>query len=283
MNETKRALILVTNDDGIRSPGIRAAIQCMLDLGDIWVVAPRAQQSGLGRSFPSHLSEEAKAGFLQLGDAQVRSFAIDASPAQAVRHAVLRLLPRRPDLTISGINYGENVGGCVTISGTVGAAIEAASLGVPALAASLETDREYHFSHSDKVDFGVAAVIVRRFAKHLLAHGMPQGVDFLKVDVPCSAQLDTPWRTTRVSRQQYFVNRVIIDEQGQKQLSRYAVDIDFDALEPDSDVHALAVDRVISVTPMTIDLTAKVNLSRLQDSLVIDDSFCGDHSAAGQP
>ena len=283
MNETERALILVTNDDGIRSPGIRAAIQCMLDLGDIWVVAPRAQQSGLGRSFPTHHSKEVEAGFMQLGDAQVHSFAIDASPAQAVRHAVLRLLPRMPDLTISGINYGENVGGSVTISGTVGAAIEAASFGVPALAASLETDREYHFSHSEKVDFGVAAVIVRRFAKHLLDHGMPEGVDILKIDVPSDAQLDTPWRTTRISRQQYFVNPVIIDEQGQKQLSRYAVYIDFDSLEPDSDVHALAVDRVISVTPMTTDLTAKVNLRHLHDTLAIDDSLCGDHPLAGQP
>jgi 5'-nucleotidase len=203
---------------------------------------------------------------------QVPVFALDASPAQAVRHAILSLLPRMPDLTISGINYGENVGGSVTISGTVGAAIEAASFGIATLAVSLETAREHHFSHSTEVDFATAAVIVRRFARHVLTHGLPENVDILKIDVPREAQPDTPWRATRVARQQYFVNPVTIDQQGQRRLSQYVREIDLDTLEPDSDVHALAVDGVISVTPLTIDLTARVDLQGLQRSLAADDS-----------
>jgi 5'-nucleotidase len=179
-------------------------------------------------------------------------------------------LPRAPDLAISGINYGENVGGSVSISGTIGAAMEAASFGIPALAASLETERKYHFSHSTEVDFGAAAVILRRFARYLLIHGMPEEVDILKIDVPMDAQPDTPWRITRVARQQYFVNPVTIDQQGQKRLSRYVREVDFDALEADSDVYALAVDRVISVSPLTINMTANVNLQGLQRTLSTD-------------
>ncbi len=263
MSSEKRALILITNDDGIGSPGLLAAARSVIDLGELWVVAPRVQQSGLGRSFP-YGEIDVEKGFLDVDGMQVQSFSVETSPAQAVRHGILRFLPRVPDLTISGINYGENVGACVTISGTIGAAIEAASFGIPTLAASLETDRKYHFSQSPEVDFSTAAAFVRRFAKLLLTHGMPEAVDILKLDVPCEAKPDTPWRTTRVSRQQYFVSPVTIDDQGQKDISGYVREIDSDTLEPDSDVYALVVDRVISVSPLTIDLTAKVDLQHLQ-------------------
>lgn len=269
-----RTLILVTNDDGVASPGLRAAVECVVDLGEVWVVAPLVQQSGLGRGFPTGSTMQVQKSALDLHGNEVPVFALDASPAQAVRRAVLSLLPRMPDLAISGINYGENVGGSVTISGTVGAAIEAASFGVPTLAASLETAREHHFSHSTEVDFSTAGVIVRRFARYLLNHGLPENVDILKIDLPREAQPDTPWRITRVARQQYFVNPVTIDQQGQRSLSQYVREIDFDTLEPDSDIHAVAVDRVISVTPLTVDLTAKVDLQGLQSRLSVDDSIC---------
>jgi 5'-nucleotidase len=260
------ALILITNDDGIQSPGLMAAVRAVLDLGDTWVVAPRLQQSGLGRGFPGG-RVEAQESILDVSGTQVRCFGLDASPAQAVRHGILRFLPRVPDLAISGINYGENLGGSVTISGTIGAAIEAASFGVPALAVSLETDPEYHLSHSAEVDFGTAAVFVRRCAEWLLQNRMPDSVDILKLEVPCDARPDTPWRITRVSRQPYWVSPVAIDEQGNKRLSGYVKKIDLDALEPDSDIRALAVDRVVSLSPLTIDLTAKVNLQDLQKTL----------------
>lgn len=272
MSRETQPLILITNDDGVSSPGLQAAVQCVIDLGEIWVVAPRLQQSGLGRSFPSNSTMQIWESALDVQGTEVPCLALDGSPAQVVRHAVLRFLPRLPDLTISGINYGENIGGAVTISGTIGAAIEAASFDIPSLAASLETDREYHFSHSSEVDFGTAAIVVRRFAKRLLSRGMPEGVDILKIDVPSDAHSDTAWRITRISRQQYFVNPITIDEQGRKDLSLYIREIDFDTLEPDSDVHALAVDRVISVTPLTTDLTAKVNLQRLQTTLLLEDT-----------
>jgi 5'-nucleotidase len=276
MSTETQPLILITNDDGVSSPGLLAAVQCVIDLGEIWVAAPRLQQSGLGRGFPSNSTMQVWESTLEVQGMEVPCLALDGSPAQVVRHAVLRFLPRLPDLTISGINYGENVGGAVTISGTIGAAIEAASFDIPTLAASLETAREHHFSHSSEVDFGTAAIVVRRFAEHLLGHGMPDGVDILKIDVPSDARPNTPWRITRTSRQPYFINPITVDEQGRKNLLPYIREIDFDRLEPDSDAQALIVDRVISVTPLTTDLTAKVNLQQLQTTLLLEDTPCRD-------
>jgi 5'-nucleotidase len=266
LSRRRRRLILVTNDDGVASPGLLAAVRCVLDLGEVWIVAPRVQQSGSGRSFPAH-KVEAQESTLTVDGIAVPAFALDTSPAQAVRHGLLRFVPRQPDLAIAGINYGENVGATITISGTIGAAIETASFGIPTLAASLETEKQYHFGQSTKVDFSTAAVFVRRFAQWMLAHGLPSGVDIFKLDVPGAAKPDTPWRITRVSRQSYWVSPVVVDEQGKKHLRSYVRHIDLDQLEPDSDVHAIALDKVVSLSPLTIDLTANVNLSELEHTL----------------
>ena len=82
------------------------------------------------------------------------------------------------------------------------------------------------------------------------------GVDFLKLEVPCEATPDTAWRITRVSRQPYWVSTVTVDEQGNRRISGYVKEIDAGTLESDSDIHAVAIDRVVSVSPLTIDLTA---------------------------
>jgi 5'-nucleotidase len=181
---------------------------------------------------------------------------------------LLDVAPRWPDLVVSGINFGENLGTGVTVSGTVGAAIEAASFGVPALAVSLETPKEFHYQHSNTVDFAGAAVFTRRFAQLVLAGNLPRDVDILKIDVPRDATPDTPWRLVRASRQRYHVpqpsgRRDLSDQKG----IDYIQAIDWDTLEPDSDVHALAVERVVSVSPLSIDLTSRVDLENLAAEL----------------
>jgi 5'-nucleotidase len=181
---------------------------------------------------------------------------------------MLDLVPRRPDLLISGVNFGENLGTGVTISGTIGAAIEAASFGVPGLAVSLETPKEYHYQHSDAVDFATAALFTRRFAQMVLSGGLLPDVDILKIDVPGDAGPNTPWRITRVSRQRYHMPQ----PSGRSSLSDqlgidYIQAINSETLEPDSDVHAVIVDRVVSVSPLSIDLTAPVDLTRLSAGL----------------
>jgi 5'-nucleotidase len=181
-----------------------------------------------------------------------------------VQLALLELAKRPVDLCVSGINYGENVGSGVTISGTVGAAIEAACSGIPSLAVSLEVEQQYHYSHSTDIDFVVAALFTRQFAQQILSQGLPPGVDFLKIDVPSGAVPRTPWRIGRVSRQRYYEaipsGRTRLDEQ---KAPGYRVKINHNGLEPDSDIHILAVDRMVAVVPMTVDLTAPVPLGEL--------------------
>jgi 5'/3'-nucleotidase SurE len=182
--------ILLTNDDGIRSPGLWAAAASLSDLGYVTVTAPRDQSSGMGRSLPNTSD-----GIIHLEQVQVNGqewsvYAVGGSPAQSVLHGVLEVLKFKPDLVVSGINYGENVASGVTISGTVGAAMEAASLGIPAMAVSLETDAKYHLSYSDEVNFSVAADFARRFARLLMEKKFPADMDLLKVDIPWDATLE---------------------------------------------------------------------------------------------
>lgn len=251
-------LIMVTNDDGIASPGLRAAAAAVHPLGELLVVAPKRQQTGAGRSLPP-TTDPFEPYPIRLSDGiEITGFTVDTSPAHVVRRGLLLLAPRTPRLLVSGINYGENVGVGVTISGTVGAAIEGATLGVPALAVSLETDIEHHTSHDESVDFQVAAYFTHVFAQALLGFRLPPHTDLLKVDVPRHATPETPWRLTRVSRQNYFQSIVVHGENGPA-IRGYRRMIDFERLEPDSDIHALVVDHIVSVSPMTVDLTAWVD------------------------
>ena len=131
-------------------------------------------------------------------------FSVGGTPAQTVLHGVLEVMKKKPDLVVSGINYGENVATGVTISGTVGAAMEGASLGIPSMAVSLEAEAKYHLTYSEEVSFLVAAEFTAGIARLLLEKKLPYDVDYLKVDVPSDATVETPWQLTRVSRQRYY-------------------------------------------------------------------------------
>jgi 5'-nucleotidase len=245
---------------------LHAAVNAVAPLGDVLVAAPKTQQTAAGRSLMA-IPWKVEPYDLTLRDGTpVNAYAVEGTPAQAVRGGLLLLSERRPDLLVSGINYGENVGVGVTISGTVGAAIEGATFGVPGLAVSLETDLEHHFVHSDTVDFSTAAYFTHLFARMMLDLSLPPHTDLLKLDIPRAATPETPWRITRVSRQSYW--RSLIEEiEGTRQYTGYERNIDPDTLEPDSDIYAIAVDAVISVTPMTIDLTANEDFAALAEEV----------------
>lgn len=268
MPQKDEVLIILTNDDGINSPGLLAAAHALAPLGWILVAAPSQQQSAMGRSMP--LTNEGTIRSLQrvVGDDNWEMYAVDGTPAQSVQHAILELADRKPDLLVSGINYGENVGTGTTISGTIGAALEAASFEVPALAVSLAMDQQYHQSHSDEVDFSVAGYFTHHFAERLLANKMPPDVDVLKVDVPWDASEQTAWRLTRQSRQRYYEpqrpERTSFDIPG---IVDYRRAIDFDRLEPESDIAVLVNKRLVSVTPLSLDLTSRVPFGDLEEQL----------------
>jgi 5'-nucleotidase len=260
-------LILVTNDDGIASPGLRAAAQAALPLGELLVVASNRQWSGAGRSMPR--AEGRITPFAMEIDGQpIAAYQTDAAPALIVIHALHELAPRPPALLISGINYGENLGSDVTISGTVGAALQAVVCGIPALAASLQTPKETHARPSDGVDFSAAIHFTRTFARKMLQTSLPFDVDALKLDVPDDATPHTPWRLTRVSRHPYFVT---VPPQRTNLADPLTLDYDTtphpEHVEPDSDIYALAVDRVVSVAPLSIDLTSRADLDAIENQL----------------
>lgn len=263
---SNKPLIMLANDDGIASPGLLALIRAAKPLGDLLVVAPRHQQSGTGRSYVTNVGVT-ETHLLDVDGETVRAYSVEASPAQSVHYGLLLFAPRLPDLIISGINYGENVGSSVTLSGTVGAAWEAATVGVPALAVSLETDVEHHFTHTAWMDFSVPAHFARRFAAAILQNGMPPGADIINVNVPQSATADTAWRMTRVSRFTHFHDIIQHNDLGEKVITGYHRSLDLSHVERDSDLYVLFHDQVVTVTALTIDTTSRADFGDVQNRL----------------
>lgn len=261
-----RYQILLTNDDGIQSPGIWAAAEALSSLGFVTVAAPRDQASSTGRSLLLTSDGRIHSTTLRIGQQDWKVYAVGGTPAQTVLHAVLEIMESPPDLIVSGINYGENVGDGITISGTVGAAMEGASMGIPSLAVSLQLIEETYLSYSTRVDFSTAAHFTRLFAGLMLRKKMLPDVDLLKVEVPATATPETPWHITRLARHRYF--RPAIERKGGWEESGsigYAIDAGPEHIARDSDIYALVYDKVVSVTPLSLDMTSRVDLRSLED------------------
>lgn len=260
--------ILLTNDDGILSPGLWAAAAALSKLGFVTVTAPREQCSGMGRSLPSTSDGVIEEKKVQVNDQEWTVYSVGGSPAQTVLYGILDVMKRKPDLVVSGINYGENVATGVTISGTVGAALEGAALGIPSLAVSLEAAPEFHLSYSEDVSFLVAAEFAQRFAEMLLQKKFPPDVDVLKVDVPSDATVDTPWQLTRVSRQRYYEPIAPVRPSwGEPGLLSYREAGQLENEPEDTDVHALRRKRIVSVSPLSLDLSSRVDLGELEKAM----------------
>ena len=267
MND-KTKQILLTNDDSIHSPGLWAAAEALDPLGFVHVVAPLNQHTSTGRSLPIHSSGIIEEMTLHVNGRDWKVFAVDGSPGQAVLHGIYDVIRGKPDLVVAGINYGENVGSGVTVSGTVGAAIEAATLDIPALAVSMQTGREHHFSLSQDVDFTVAGYFTNKIARKILQIPLPEDVDLIKIDVPTGATPQTPWVITKQSRQRYYVpvaaNRASLSDRGPV---GYDIRYREEDLEPGSDLYVLLVEKKVSVTPISIDLTSRTDFQELRDLL----------------
>jgi 5'-nucleotidase len=263
--------ILLTNDDGIQSPGLWAAAETLSELGFVHVVAPRDQSSGAGRSLPTSSDGTIQERQVVVHGKQWTVHAVGGTPAQTVLHAVLEILPELPQLAVAGINYGENLGSGVTISGTVGAALEAASLGIPAIAVSLETEPRHHYSHSEEVDFSAAACFTALFSRLLLKNKLPPEVEVLKIEVPCDATPETPWVIARLSRLRYFEplapTRLSWDSPARV---GYRLSEDVEKDDPASDVYAVRVLRCVAVTPLSLDMTSRIDLAALDKALRSD-------------
>jgi 5'-nucleotidase len=227
------------------------------------------QSSGMGRSLPSTSDGIIHKEQVQVNGQEWTVYAVGGSPAQSVLHGVLEIVPHKPDLVVSGINYGENVGLGITISGTVGAAMEAANLGFPALAISLETDAHYHLSHSEDIDFSTAGYFTGYFARLLIGKENFEGVDLLKVEVPRHATPETEWEISRLSRLRYYVptpsKRSSWDEPGP---IGYTVTMRICRTNRKAPMCTpCAQKKMVAVTPLNLDMTAKVDFAQLEQHL----------------
>ena len=256
-------LIILTNDDGVRSPGLVAAASALAPLGRVLVTAPREQQSGAGRSMLKSSDNNIECVSKTIDGVNWDLYSIGGTPAQVVQRGFFVVSDRLPDLVVSGINYGENLGADLTISGTVGAAWEAASYGVPALAVSLQTDMKSHINHRLDVDFSGAIHFTRMFAKRLLYIDSTNDVDLLNINVPMNANKNTAWKITRQSRKQYFVSTNLSNPD----LIQYKRADDYEEAESDSDIFAITKEKVVSITPISIDATARVSLLDFEEKM----------------
>lgn len=199
--------ILLTNDDGVRAPGILALAQALRTLGEVTIVAPAENQSGKGHAItiadPIYVDQVTLAG-------QISAWSAVATPASCVKVALGALMTEKPDLVVSGINRGYNLGAVVYVSGTAGAAREAALSGIPAIAASLNVEGD--------PNYGPAAEMVRRVAEQVKARGLGPGV-FLNVNVPAGALESL--KGIQVSRQSLQTGKERFEEQKTPSGRRY--------------------------------------------------------------
>jgi 5'-nucleotidase len=244
-------LILLTNDDGIFAPGLAAMERELRQFADVCVVAPSTEQSGVGHAITFLTPLTAKEVFA--GEA-ARGWAVDGSPADAVKLGISEFCPRRPDLVVSGINSGLNAGINVLYSGTVAAAIEGAFFGITSIAVSLEWD--------DHADYDRAAVIGGGVIRQLLERRPATGSLF-NVNIPTAALAGSPeLRVVPMSVARYgeaFERRV--DPRGRSYW--WATNDPPPPPSPlESDVTALAAGHV-TLTPLDYDLTHRGSLDTL--------------------
>ena len=262
--------ILVTNDDGIESDGLRAAVESLLPLGDICIVAPDRQWSGAGRAMPQYVSGDLiPAIYETYMGIRVPAYTLDTSPALCVVHAMLEIMDRKPDLVVAGINYGENISTEITISGTIGAALEAAAFGIPALAVSLAMPVSAHLNGSDSVDYAAARSYTQKFARRMLEKQMPADIDVISINLPQEAVPETPWRMTRLSRARYFVP-LAPDRINGDGRPGYSIMDNPSQAEPYSDVWCLHVNHMVSVTPLSLDMTSRADFGQVEELLRSD-------------
>lgn len=264
-----RPLILLTNDDGIQSPGLRAAAEALDPLGDLLIVAPYRQQSGMGRSLPHDGDHDGRLSrqMVRVNRRGVEGYAAYASPAQSVQHGIMELALRRPSLVVSGINFGENVGTGVTISGTVGAALEGAAHGIPSMAVSLQVDISLHVHYDNSVDFSAAQHFTRLLAERWLSLDPLPDVDVLKVEIPEKATPQTPLRFAPLTREDYYIpvvpERVKFEGEGP---FGYKKVYERGKAEPGTDA-AVLHDGFVAITPLSLDMTSRIDSDVLMGKL----------------
>lgn len=232
--------ILITNDDGIHAPGITSLAAALTAVGEVAVVAPDRERSASSHALTLHHPLRA----VKIAPGR---FAVDGTPTDCVNLGIHSLLDFHPDLVVSGINRGANIGDDVTYSGTVAAALEATLMGIPAFAVSL-------VCLDDDADYAGAAAFAARLARQIGTHGLPRDT-FLNVNVPAvSADLLKPPLITVQGKRRY--EGTIVDSVDPRGRSYYWIGTaDLDFLDIEGSDYAALCRGHISVTPLHLDMT----------------------------
>ena len=249
---------LISNDDGITASGILACKKAVDSLCETYVVAPETQKSGIGHALT--LYEPLRVNDYILRDGS-KGFGVSGTPTDAVTIALFEIMDELPDIMISGINTGFNIGRAeLTTSGTIGAAIEAASFNIPTIAISQEVTRDdVKFENGNiQIDFDFAGKMLNKLVKIVLRKGLPDGVDLLNVNVP-ENPVDDGFEVVKLGERMYLpVIDKRLDPRGKPY---YWIDGEpYMSDEVGSDGHALKKLSKTTITPLNIDLTTDISL-----------------------
>ena len=250
---------MVTNDDGVHSPGIIALYKAMKGLGDVYIVAPDRERSAAGHSLTLHRPLKAE-------EIREHVFSVNGTPTDCVTLGINKLLPRKPDLVVSGINRGANLGDDITYSGTVSAAIEGTIFGIPSIAFSLISDKHYHYE--------TATFFTKRIASYVLEHSLPFDT-LLNVNFPNISKGEI--RGIKLTRQGKRIYENSIQETfnpwgekyywigGGRTFWEHGDEADMEAVQ----------ENYISITPIHLDLTNHGALSFLRERWKVSDMLEG--------
>ena len=264
--------ILISNDDGVFAPGILAAKQAVEDLANVTVVAPDENNSSVGRRMTLFKHLEIKSVELEDGS---EAYSVSGSPADAVIVGAEYVMDVKPDLVITGINQGVNISCDITSSGTVCAAFEAVSLGIPAIAASLFMDPKTSYKQDENgewyldYDFSLAKRVLHDIVLKIINEGFPDGVDLFNLNVPSNYESEEV-KITRLSDK--MIDKKVIDntDEEKAELFNYPLQENQNSdglimIAPDlvreydegSDGYALMIEKRPSLTPLKVNMTSE--------------------------
>jgi 5'-nucleotidase len=252
-NPSKRLNILVSNDDGIDAPGIYALVQELKKVADVTVIAPDKQQSAIGHAITMNYPLRA-IPFKKNGD--FFGYAIEGTPADAIKLGVKFIMKTKPDMIVSGINHGSNTAINIIYSGTVSAATEGTILGIPSIAVSLTTYAEADFSYAAKFTARLVSLVAKR--------GLPEGT-LLNVNVPAVPEREIRGvRLTKQGRSKWDDSFDVRRDPANREY--FWLTGHMDVTDRDEDADQIAVQKhFVSITPIRYELTDKEMMENMKN------------------
>ena len=261
---SNRKLVMVTNDDSVQSNGVIELARAAAEHAETIIVAPEQPQSATALSLTFHKPLRVT----KVRKEKFECYAVSGTPGDCVMIGVNKVLPRKPDLVVSGINIGDNnTFQDIFASGTVAAALEAAITGIPAIAFSMEVPGETMFAlEYDQPDFANAGAIAGEVIRDVLENGLPGGAEILNVNFPLKVEPTTPIVLTQVGRRKY-TDRVIVRRDPRGRAYYWLFGEKLSHFAPDTDIEAVAVKKSVSITPIALNMSGPIteDLEGLRD------------------